>query len=396
MNYVNLVFDNGNSLTRFPVAAKMLPSAASTGGRPESNGMSSSPSNVRAIPLTVRLTLNKPRVRGLSHEFVTTEPETNLVRHKANGQCRSLTRSVALGGTRVTLGRQLALTVGLVLSLVPSAGAQERGLAEVGLDDHLRDRGPGVATSMFGTYVRKGEWLFYPFFEYYRDSDLEYSPTEFGVSGNQDYRARYRAREALFFVSYGLSEDLAVEFEVATISATFDTSGEDTSAVPRRLEEQGLGDIEGQVRWRWQREADRKPELFSYTEVVVPHHRDRPLIGTAGWEIKVGTGVTRGFGWGTLTARAAVEYDTSSTSEFDLGEYAVEYLKRLSPKWRAYIGVEGNTDEVELITEAQWHLSPHVFVRLNSGVGLTSKATDWAPEVGIVFALPTARTPGRP
>jgi DNA-binding CsgD family transcriptional regulator len=158
---------------------------------------------------------------------------------------------------------------------------------------------------MFGTYVRKGEWLFYPFFEYYRDSDLEYSPTEFGVSGNQDYRARYRAREALFFVSYGLSEDLAVEFEVATISATFDKSGEDTSAVPRRLEEQGLGDIEGQVRWRWQREADRKPELFTYTEVVVPHHRDRPLIGTAGWEIKVGTGVTRGFGWGTLTARAA-------------------------------------------------------------------------------------------
>ncbi|HEY1306939.1 MAG TPA: hypothetical protein VGF24_25470 [Vicinamibacterales bacterium] len=30
---------------------------------------------------------------------------------------------------------------------------------------HLRDRGTGVATSMFGTYVRNGEWLFYPFME---------------------------------------------------------------------------------------------------------------------------------------------------------------------------------------------------------------------------------------
>jgi len=94
-----------------------------------------------------------------------------------------------------------------------------------------------------------------------------------------------------------------------------------------------------------------------------------------------------------LTARAAVEYDSSSTSTLDLGEYAVEYLKRLSPKWRAYVGVEGTTDEITLITEAQWHLSRNVFMRFNSGFGLTSKATDWAPEVGIVFSLPTRRTP---
>jgi hypothetical protein len=96
-----------------------------------------------------------------------------------------------------------------------------------------------------------------------------------------------------------------------------------------------------------------------------------------------------------LTARAALEYDTSSTSRFDLGEYAVEYLKRLSPRWRLYVGVEGTSDEVSLIAEAQYHVSRTVFVRLNNGVGLTSKATDWAPEVGVVFAVPTRRTPGR-
>jgi hypothetical protein len=31
---------------------------------------------------------------------------------------------------------------------------------------------------------------------------------------------------------------------------------------------------------------------------------------------------------------------------------------------------------VSLITEAQWHLSRRAFLRLNNGLGLTSKAID--------------------
>jgi hypothetical protein len=90
-----------------------------------------------------------------------------------------------------------------------------------------------------------------------------------------------------------------------------------------------------------------------------------------------------------VSARAALEYAAGSTSEFDLGEYAVEYLKRLSPRWRLDAAVEGTQDEVSLITEVQWHLGRNVFLRLNNGFGLTSKATDWEPEVGILFTLPT-------
>jgi hypothetical protein len=206
---------------------------------------------------------------------------------------------------------------------------------------YLRDRGIGVATSMFGTYVRGGEWLFYPFFEYYHDSDLEYAPEEFGVPGDQDYRGRYRAQEGLFFVSYGLTNDLAVEIEVAAIHASFEKSLADPSWLPPKIVESGLGDVEGQLRWRWRKETAKRPELFSYAELVVPHHGDRPLTGTPGWEIKMGSGVTRGFSWGTLTGGAAFEYDTSSTSPVDLGEYALEYLKRLSPSWRVLVAIEG-------------------------------------------------------
>ena len=256
---------------------------------------------------------------------------------------------------------------------------------------YLRDRGPGVATSMFGTYIRKGEWLVYPFFEYYRDGNFEYAPEELGAAGADDFRGRYRASEALLFAGYGITNDLAFEIEVATIRATFEKAAADTSALPSRIEESGLGDIEGQIRWRFRQETATRPEWFSYTEAVVPHSGDKPLIGTSDWEIKSGIGMTRGLSWGTLTLRAAVEYAAGSTSEFDLGEYAIEYLKRVSPRWRIYLGIEGTQDEVALLTEAQWHLAGNMFIRFNNGVGLTSKATDWAPEVGIVFSIPTRR-----
>jgi hypothetical protein len=257
--------------------------------------------------------------------------------------------------------------------------------------DRLRDRGEGLPTSMFGTYIRPKELLLYPFFEYYRETDYEYTPSELGAIGEKeedaDYRGRYRANEGLFFVAYGITDMLAVEFEAAVISASFDKSPVDPSALPLRIEESGLGDIEGQIRWRWNRETDRRPEVFSYAEVVIPHQRDKVLIGTPGWELKYGMGLVRGFRWGTMTVRGAVEYDEASSSHFDGGEYAVEYLRRISPSWRVYAGLEGTQDEVSLIGEVQWFVTPNVFVKINNGVGITPKATDWAPEVGVVFSF---------
>jgi len=274
-----------------------------------------------------------------------------------------------------------ALTLG-GLPFAPSASAEDPPLPS-----YLKDRGTGLPTSMFGTYIRRGEVIVYPFFEYYRDDDFEYKPEELGYAGSEDFRGRYRAKEGLLFLGYGLGENIALELEGAVIKASLEKSPNDPSALPARLEESGLGDLEGQIRWRWRKEDQKRPELFSYFEAVLPHHRDKPLIGTEGWELKFGTGVIRGFSWGTLTARIAVEYAAASSSHFDLGEYALEYLKRVSPSFRFYVGVEGSQDELSLITEAQWHLSRHAFVRFNNGLGLTSKATDWTPEVGIVFSF---------
>ena len=70
-----------------------------------------------------------------------------------------------------------------------------------------------------------------------------------------------------------------------------------------------------------------------------------------------------------------------------LGEYAAEYLKRLSPKLRVLVAVEGDQDEVEQITEAQWFIRRNIYIKLNNSFGLTSKATDWAPELGVMFSF---------
>ena len=255
---------------------------------------------------------------------------------------------------------------------------------------HLRDRGAGVATSMFGTYVREGELLVYPFVEWYYDSNLEYKPSELGFPGNDDFRGKYRATEALIFLSYGITRNFAIELEAAVISAELEKVASDPSAMPSRLEESGLGDVEGQLRWRFQEEEPGgRPELFTYFETVFPFQKAKKLIGTSAFEFKLGFGAIRGFDWGTMTFRVAIENgEDEGKRKFEAGEYAVEYLRRLSRRWRMVAVIEGNQlDEVELITEAQLHLGPRLFVKLNGGWGLTPNATDIAPELGLMFSF---------
>jgi hypothetical protein len=249
---------------------------------------------------------------------------------------------------------------------------------------YLKDRGTGIPTSMFGTYINKGEIIIYPFYEFYYDKDMEYSPEEMGYTGDIDYTGKYVAHEGLIYLAYGITDWLMIEGEAAVITAKLEKSENDTSDMPDSIEESGLGDVEGQLRWRYFRETEYRPELFSYFETVFPVQDDEVLIGTTDWEFKFGVGIIKGFRFGTITLRAAVEHDKAE-GVTELGEYAVEYLKRLSDHFRIFLGVEGSQDEVELITELQWHINENVCVVFNNAFGITPKAEDYAPEFGIMF-----------
>lgn len=292
------------------------------------------------------------------------------------------TRAVGFRSNRGVGGRAVWVSVTVVAcaAVIPGRALAQRDT----LYWRLADRGPGVPTSMFGTSVSARELLLYPFFEYYHDRNAEYSPEELGYGLDQDFRGKYRASEGLIFLGYGVSDRLALELEAAVITAQQDKAPEDPSNMPAQLKESGLGDVESEIRWRWNHESDRSPEVFSYFETTFPLQKAKKLIGTPDWEFKLGTGVVRGFRWGTTTARVSVAYDEGSLA---LGETAVEYLKRVSPTVRLFAGVEAEQDEVELITEAQWFLRPNLFLKLNNSFGMSSKATDWAPEIGLMFSF---------
>ncbi len=283
--------------------------------------------------------------------------------------------------------RIVPAAIGLLLlyPAVSQGQAPDPPASEGALPSHLRDRGAGTPTSMFGTYVGRGELLVYPFFEYYRDRNAEYSPQELGYGLDRDFRGDYEASEYLVFLGYGLTDNLSLELEAAaSTTAELEKSGDDTTLLPQELTEAGLGDVQTQVNWTWRKETAHRPAFFSYGEIVFPFQKDKVLIGTSDWEFKLGTGAIRGFSWGTATFRAAVEYERAENA-FGIGEIALEYLRRLSPTWGVFAAVEGNQDEWELIPEAQLHLSSRIFIKLNSAVGLTSKAAGWAPETGVVF-----------
>jgi hypothetical protein len=281
---------------------------------------------------------------------------------------------------RVTL-----FCIAIAISVVTACGIPA-GFAGEDMPYYLEDRGTGIPSSMFGTYIEEGDFVVYTYYEYYHDQDAEYAPDDFGYGIIEDYRGKYRAHEGLIFLGYGLTENLAVELEAAVISATQHKADDDPSEMPDKVEESGLGDVESQLRWRWSRETESRPEFFTYFETVFPFQTDKELIGTPDWEYKLGSGLTKGFDWGTMTFRVAGEY-SAEESKAELGEYAVEYLKRLSRFFRFYVGVEGSQDEVELITDLQFHLFKNGFIRINNAFGVTSKATDYAPEVGILFYL---------
>jgi hypothetical protein len=250
----------------------------------------------------------------------------------------------------------------------------------------LSDRGPGLATSLFGTYVRKGEWLVYTFYEYTRNAEFEYKPSELGFTGDEDFLGTLRESEDLLFVSYGLTDRVAFELEgAARARATLDKSPQDPSGVPKTLTESGLGDVQGELRWRWSAEGEHRPEYFSWFEVGFPFQRNRVLLGTQDWEYTLGFGAIKGHRWGTLTGRVSIAYD-GSDGTIDAGEYAVEYLKRVSKVWRFVGAVEGESDEVNLVVEAQAQLGRHLLLKFNSGFGVTTKAPDVAPEVGLLFS----------
>src|SRR5262245_48598079 len=84
----------------------------------------------------------------------------------------------------------------------------------------LADRGEGIATSLFVTYVARHELLVYPFYEYTKTTAFEYKPSELGYAGGEDFLGKTVEQEYLLYLGYGITDRVAVELEVAAYAKT--------------------------------------------------------------------------------------------------------------------------------------------------------------------------------
>ena len=251
---------------------------------------------------------------------------------------------------------------------------------------YLADRGDGIRTSLLATYIRPKEFVFYPFYEYTRKKNFEYKASDLGFVGSTDFDGgRLTEREFLVYFGYAFNESLMIEFESALHNkAEFRKAANDTTGVPAQINESGLGDTEAQIRWRFAKETETRPDVTFFFETVFPLQKNKKLIGTQDWDFVTGTVVSKGYSFGTLSLRASVAYDRADR-QVRLGEYAIDYLKKLSPAWRVALTLEGVSTDLSVIGEVQYELSKNATLKLNSGFGITKKDRALAPEIGVLF-----------
>lgn len=288
-----------------------------------------------------------------------------------------------LPGPHRSLPRLLAASCWITLAFLLACDGS--AMAQTQTPHHLYDRGPGVATSLFGNYIQEREAQLYVFYEYYRNTDT-YTPKELGYKLDKEYDGRTTRHEFLVFGAYGFTADFAVEFEAALYdSVTLRKDPDDPSKQPKAFTESGTGDTETSLRWRLWQETTARPELYGYLKIVFPLQKDKKLIGTQDWEFGPGLGIIKGFGWGTLKLAASAEY-TKADGDWS-PSVLLEYLKRFSPSWRGVLAVESSGDEVEGIVEAQWFFRSNAVLKMNVAAGLTEPAPDFAPEVGVLVSF---------
>ena len=274
---------------------------------------------------------------------------------------------------------------------------QRRGLAEDGgageIDDahalpvYLRDRGRGVSTTLSGTYVRDGELLIIPIYEFGLNNDDIYTPSELGFTGEEEFVGKSEEQNYVLVIAYGLSDSFAIELETVLYTSTkLKTDPDDQSGTPDEIVEDGLGDVATKFTWRWIEETAEGPELYGFFEIEYPLHKDNVLIGNRDWVFVPGIGMIKGYAWGTLKGRFSFEYSLED-DQLEAGEYGIEYLKRHSAVWRTAAILEGAGDAISGIFEAQWFIKSDVFAKFNIALGLTKPADDYGYETGVVMSF---------
>src|SRR3990172_3024064 len=114
--------------------------------------------------------------------------------------CRHKKKRGPMIGIRPSRIVTYLVAIAFLCGAIPSRAAEP-----IRLPAYLSDRGDGIPTSLFGTYIREKEFLFYPFYEYTRTGKFEYEPSELGFAGNGEFQGKLEEHEALVFFAYAFT-----------------------------------------------------------------------------------------------------------------------------------------------------------------------------------------------
>ena len=177
---------------------------------------------------------------------------------------------------------------------------------------------------------------------------------------------------------------MALEFEaVLYTTADFRKAADDSSGVPPRIEESGSGAIESQFRYRWAKETASRPESSVSSRWPIRFRSESCSSASATGRVSWGSVPSRASPRGTLFPVGTPS--PARTGNLESGANIALRIPQASvgERWRVVLALEGNGEDLcPLITEGQLFITPRVYIKLNSGFGLSSKVPDYAPEIG--------------
>jgi hypothetical protein len=72
--------------------------------------------------------------------------------------------------------------------------------------------------------------------------------------------------------------------------------------------------------------------------------------------------------------------------------WPLNICRRLSRSARLFLAIEGGEggapDEFDLVSGLQVRIADRVFLKFDNQLGIMSKSTDWAPQLGVMFSFP--------
>lgn len=290
--------------------------------------------------------------------------------------------AIVLSGLSTHLATASEATFGKPSQSIAAAAGMEP------LPDYLRDRGTGIPTSLFGSFIAEDEVWVYLFYEYVLEDRFEYNPDDFGYEPDEDFLGKGHLHQALVFLGWGITDSLMLELEMSAYDhQTVERSDRDHGTGPRDLVESGLGTVEGQLRYRIMKETETWPDLYTFIGWELPFQRTKHFIGASEWELFWGLGLVKGFKWGTINLYCNPFVWLPESEEESFGSVGFDYIKRLGEHWRLVLAAEssGGIQDWSAIGEVQYHVNDRLYFKFNCGFGLTEDEPVIAPEVGVMF-----------